>query len=520
MTRVLAANLIVLVALLTVAGRAWAQPSEADVFVAEGILALEDKKYDEALASFRRALERESDHVEAQYYAGVTLMAENKAAEAVPFLERARKISPGESSVAYQLGLAYVGVNRYDDAGSLLEEVYRRDPGLDSLGYYVGYLRYRKENYQGALQAFRAGRTADPNIAQLTRFYAGLALGKLGLPAQAAAEVEQALRLQPASPLTGPAERLRQSFAESRSTERRFHAYIRLGGFFDDNVSVRPNRHLSSDTVIALRLPAHESPGELATLRLEYDWLKRGPWTSTVGYTFFTTYNNRLPSFNIIDHLGTVTTTRQDLLASMPLISGFQYAYEYLMLDQTELVQRHVASIYSTMVEGPHNLTNVILKAEVKEFVEKRPIDREEFQDGSNYMIGLLHLFRFAEDRHFIKLGYQCDFEDSEGRNRVYLGHRFLAGAQYTLPWYRVRLSYDFALHHRNYQNKHTLFPEDDPGTRRREDDEYSHLFRVEVPLGAGFTAGLDYQGTNQRSNLAPFTYERNIYSVSVSWAY
>ena len=166
------------------------------------------------------------------------------------------------------------------------------------------------------------------------------------------------------------------------------------------------------------------------------------------------------------------------------------------------------------------NLTNVTLKAEIKEFVEKRPISRDEFQDGSNYMIGFLHLFRFAEDRHFIKLGYQCDFEDSEGRNYVYLGHRVLAGVQYTLPWNRVRLSYDFAFHHRYYENKNSLYPEDDPGTRRRKDDEYSHLVRVEVPLGAGFTAGIDYQGTIQRSNLAPYTYERNIYTVSMSWTY
>src|SRR5262249_57291537 len=76
---------------------AWSQPSEADVFVAEGILALEDKKYDEALASFQRALQREPGHVEALYYAGVTLMAQNKAAEAAPLLERARRISPDRS---------------------------------------------------------------------------------------------------------------------------------------------------------------------------------------------------------------------------------------------------------------------------------------------------------------------------------------------------------------------------------------------------------------------------------------
>src|SRR5262249_4820753 len=81
-------------------------------------------------------------------------------------------------------------------------------------------------------------------------------------------------------------------------------------------------------------------------------------------------------------------------------------------------------------------------------------------------------------------------------------------------------LIYDFSLHRRNYLNKNTLFPEDDPGTRKRQDDEYTHLFRVEVPVGGGFTVGADYQGTNQRSNLAPYTYTRSIYTLSVSYAY
>jgi len=519
-SRALAAGLLVLAAILAVTGRADAQPSEADVFVAEGILALEDKKYDEALASFQRALAREPDHVEALYYAGVALMAQSKAADALPFLERARKISPGEISVAYQLGLAYFALNRYDEAQPLLEDVFHREPGLDSLGYYVGYLRYRAKNPQGALQAFRASRTADPNIAQLTRFYTGLALAAIGLPGQAAAEVEQALRLQPASPLTGPAERLRQSFAETRAHERRLHADVRLGGYFDDNVRARPDSHPSSDTVNALRHPVHESPGELGSLRLEYDWLKSGVWTSTVGYTFFTTYNNRLPSFNIIDQLATLTVSRQDVLGSMPLVSGAQYAFESLLLDKKELLRRHAMSLYSTLIEGEHNLTNAIFKAEVKDYLQLSTTESEEVQDGNNYLLGLLHVFRFAQDRHLLKLGYQFDYEDSRGANLAYLGHKLLLGAQYTLPWHRIRLSYDFSLHHRDYLNKHSLFPEDDPGTRKRRDDDVSHLVRVDVPLGSGFTVSADYQGTNQRSNLAPFTYNRNIYTLSVSWSY
>src|SRR5262249_27640967 len=130
--RRLAAGLLAAFVVFGTVDVAWSQPSEADVFVAEGILALEDKKYDEALASFQRALQRERGHVEALYYAGVTLMAQNKAAEAAPLLERARRISPEEMSVAYQLGLAYFGLNRYDEAQVVLESVFRRDPTLDS----------------------------------------------------------------------------------------------------------------------------------------------------------------------------------------------------------------------------------------------------------------------------------------------------------------------------------------------------------------------------------------------------
>src|SRR5439155_1613846 len=83
----------------------------------------------------------------------------------------------------------------------------------------VGFLRYRKKDYRGALAAFRAGRTNDPQIQQLTRLYTGLALAGMGLPAQAVAEVEQAIRLAPASAVTGPAERLRDAMVTARERE-------------------------------------------------------------------------------------------------------------------------------------------------------------------------------------------------------------------------------------------------------------------------------------------------------------
>lgn len=517
---VFVAGLIALVAWLGAPGGATAQPTEADVFVAEGILAVEEKQYDQALAAFRRALEREADHVEALYWAGVTLMAQEKPGEALAFLERARQKSPGEPSVAFQLGLAHFALSQYDRARPLLEEVFAKEPTLDGLGYYVGFLRYQKQDYQGALGAFRAGRTADARLAQLTRLYTGLSLQGLGLSAQAATEVEQALRLLPASPLTGPAERLRDAITTSRARERRFHVDVRMGVYFDDNATARPDPKDEDANVHDLRRPKHETTGELFSLRADYTWLRQGPWEGTVGYTFFTTYNNDLPSFNIIDHVGTVGVTRNGTIGDMPFQSGMQYSFDHLTFNDKELVQRNSASFFGLLVESPVHLTNALARVEVKEYAETRPLANQEFQDAVNWMVGLVHVLRFAEDRHFVKAGYFFDLEDARGRNFAYRGHRFLAGAQYTLPWWDMRASYDFGLHYRDYVNRHSTQPTDKGGTVERSDFEQTHVVRLDLPLPGNFTLSADYQGTIDNSNIPVFRYRRNVYTLSLSWQY
>ena len=186
--------LVGLVLVGSIPPRAFAQTTEADVYVAQAILDFDEKNYQEAIRNLEEALKREPDHVEALYYMGVVHMALRRPEEAVRYLTRAQARSPQDTSIAFQLGLAYFAQQRYDDAEPLFERVYRADPTIDGLGYYVGFIRYRKKDYRGALEAFRRGRTSDPQLQQLTRFYTGLSLAVLGLPAQASAEVEQALR--------------------------------------------------------------------------------------------------------------------------------------------------------------------------------------------------------------------------------------------------------------------------------------------------------------------------------------
>jgi tetratricopeptide (TPR) repeat protein len=511
-----------------------AQQSEADVYVAQAILAYDARKYDEALALLRDALTLDPKNVEALYYSGLVLMAQQRTEQAVEVLEKARALAPRDLSILFLLGVAYFALERYDQAEGPLTPVFNERPQTEGIGYYVGLIRYRKKDYQGALKAFRAETSKNPNIQQLVRFYSGLTLAILGLPEQAVAEVDAALRLQTGSALTGPAERIRDSLASARDSERRFHADVRVGFLYDSNVAVVPQPS-HDPTAESLRRRKTATTGEIGALRLEYAWLRTGPWESTVTYSFFQTYNNRLPDFNVQNHLVAGALSYRAAVGAMPFQVGTQYSWDYLSLGNDDFLQRHTATVFGTLVENQGNLTTVLARFQNKDFYASPGQLEDEDRDARNWMVGLTHVFRFAQDKHYIRVGYQFDYENADGRNFTYAGNRFLAGGQYTLPWGSTRLKYDFDLHQRHYLHANTLLPVVNPGTREREDFEQNHVVRVEQVLAANIgpasigcaptapcplTLAAEYQRTVAESNLAVYTYNRNVWSLTLSWQY
>jgi Tfp pilus assembly protein PilF len=536
----------VLLAVLTAAGyipSAHAQRTEADVYAAQAVLDFEDRRYDAALQNLRRALELEPDHLDALYYTGLVHLAQQRPAEAVPFLERARARAPQDPIVAFQLGLAFFAQQSYDRAQPLLEEAFRAQPALDGLGYYVGFMRYRNKDYQGAVNAFRASRARDPEIQQLTRLYTGLALAVLGLPSQAAAQVEEGLRLAPGSALTGPAERLRDSIVAARERQKRLTLEARLGFFYDDNVAVVPESSVREPLTRLLRDRDHTSTGELFGLRAEYVFYREAGLDLSAGYSFFATYNNDLPDFNVTSHLGTLGTAYTTTFLGRPMQLGSQYAFDILFLNEDEFIRRHTVTAFAALVASDQHLTQVFGRYQRKDFAEAPPRPpSEEIRDANNVMVGAIHLLRFAQDRHFLKAGYQFDVEDTEGRNYAYYGHRLLVGGQYTVPWSpfavaagssqgHLRLRYDLDVHFRDYLHRNTILPTGRQGTLRRHDKEITNVVRAELPLpnllgavGApawgGFTLSGEYQSTINLSNVDVFDYRRNVLSLILSWAY
>ena len=500
---------------------AHAQQSEADVYVAQAILAYDDKRFADALGYLADALKIEPDNLQALYYTGLAHLAQKNPILAVEYLEKARAHAPDDLVIRYQLGVAYFILEQYDKAEPLLSGVFKEQPRLENVGYYVGFMRYRKKDYDGALKAFKTGVSSDPTMQQLTKFYAGLALGILGLSERAIAEVDEALRLQPASPLTGPAERIRDTIVKAREREQRLRAEIRIGAFYDDNVSVNPQPS-TDPTAESIRTRMNRSPGEIASVRVDYSWLRQGPWEATATYSFFQTLNNNrnLSEFNIQDHLAALGGFYRGAVAEMPFQLGLQYSYDYLTLNNHAFLDRHTATVFGTLVENTGNLTTLVGRLQFKNFLQDSETQPAQNRGAKNWMVGPTHVFRFESDKHLIRIGYQYDFEDAEGNDFSYTGHRVLTGGQYTLPWGDTRLRYDYEIHFRDYPNFQAFLPVTSPGSMQRTDTEQLHAFRIEKPLPNNLTLSAEYQGTFSQSNIAVFDFHRNVFSLIMTWTY
>ncbi len=511
------------------AGRA-----EAEVLVAEAVLAYHDKRYDVALDLLSQALEQDRSNIRALYYQGLTYLELKRPDLAVPPLEMAAQLPEQDVNVRYQLGVAYLTMGNYEKAGPILEEVYQQRPDLTKLAYYVGFLRFQKQDYDNAAKAFEQVKTDDPQLSQLVLFYRGMSLGYLGLSEQAIAQLDQVPRIDATDVITGPALRIRDILATPAKVEKRFRATVSVGGYYDDNVAINPN--VSNNPIAQfLRERKTTSSGILASLQADYSFYRKGPFEAALNYSFFQTLNlnEGLNNFNIQDHLGGLSTFyRGTHVNKLPYQIALQYTYDYLFLGESGFLARHVANLSPTVVLPDFHLpllgrvgntTTPILLYQINKFFREVGDNDVRFgsdvRDGFNTTGGVLHLFRFANDDYIVRLGYRYDDENTKGGAFSYTGNRIMTGAQASLSW-GFTLRYDYDIHWRDYKNAQTLFADDAGVLKPRYDVQQTHMVQLIKSFGKNWTGTLQYQRIRNDSNVPVYDYTKNVFTALLSWSY
>jgi hypothetical protein len=256
-------------------------------------------------------------------------------------------------------------------------------------------------------------------------------------------------------------------------------------------------------------------------------WLRTVDWEGSIGYRFLNVEYNQAGNFSTRTHNPAINVTHRGMLSGplgdLPYFAGLQWNYDYITQSKEGLVHRWTINPYYTLVENSQNTTNLQFRVQVKDFFNDANLIRAENRDALNYMVGPTHFFLFENGRHYVKIGYQYDYENAEGRNWTYSGNRLLLGFQYTLPWYDLQLRYEFDNHWRSYRHPDSLLPQSNPGTKKREDREGVHLVSLSKDLTVAwqkFNLSIEYLFDDAHSNLAPFSFTRHIVLPSVAWRF
>lgn len=515
---------------------AHAQEADAEVLVAEGILAFDDKHYDDAIALLSRAIALDPNNARGFYYLALCHLARGQAEQALAPLATLHHLRPADVEVTYQLGVTHFALRNYGQATPLLEDVFRRAPTRENLGFYVGVLRYQQKDYDGAAAALHANQSSDSDLRQLALFYRGLALGILGLSDQAQAELASAQRVQPNSPITGASVHIQEALTATRrvTDTQRLHLQLAVGGYYDDNVAVNPRK--SSDPVAELFRSRHtQSPGLVTSARGDYAWYRNGPIESTLTYSYYQTVNTNsgVGSFNIQDHLGGLSGVYRGTIGSMPYEIGGQYSYDYMFLAFRGFLSRHTVTLPATLVPPSltlpvfgrmDNLTTLLFRYQRKDFFSE-PGNNDirfgpESRDAFNTMVGFLHAFRFQQDKLIVRIGYQHDTEAASGSSFAYAGNRLQLGGQATLPWYDLSVRLDYEIHWRTYRHAQVIFLDDAGQLSPRRDTEQDIFFQIAKPLPHNLTLALQYQGVLNSSNIPVYAYSKNVFTTLLTWSY
>ena len=160
-------------------------PQQAMKLNQRGLSHLHKKEYDQAIASFREALQIQPEYPDALDNLGKVLDATGKHAEAMADFDKAIKIAPNNAAAYADRGMALFHEGRYEEAAASYRQAIEHHKDFSEAQNGLGASLLRLGKTDEAIAALRSATASNPKNVD--------ALGNLGAALLTANKPEEAL---------------------------------------------------------------------------------------------------------------------------------------------------------------------------------------------------------------------------------------------------------------------------------------------------------------------------------------
>lgn len=471
----------------------------SEVLFTKGVMHYDLGSYDLAVENLRKAAREDPANLEIRKSLH---LAEAKAAQKpspIALYEDVAKKEPGSYEHRVNLALAFYLRADMDRALASIDEANRLFPQNGEVLFYRGLIKLKKRAFREAIEDLQRARGLDPRLAQGAMFYEAVGLHKLR-DRKAAGKLFW--KVIAANPLTDYA------VAASRYVQRlaikRFSANLTTGVEYDTNVIIEGEENTLG---VPLNVPDEEQFRFPFSALLDYRFLNFGRWTFGARYGLFASVHDDSNDMNMLSNFGEVYAVWR---TPKWYIRPF-YSYRNIVLDMEHYSDTHALG-GSIMYFAPYNLAPELnFRWQNKEY-HFATMDASD-PDGTALRGEFNQYLLLQGGRGYVKAGIGLKGEETDGENLEYKSFLALAGFQYQLPW-RMRFNFDFEYQNREYEHVHTVFG--------KERDEQRYYFAWE--LTKALVHGLEMKGRivhiRNDSEIGDYDYDRQVYSLLMSWRY
>ncbi len=174
-------------------------PLYSNAYINLGHILVRQKKTNEALPYFDRALELGSERPEVFYNAGLVRLQSGQPNEAIPLLVKAVGLKPNNEGYRFQLGNAYREIKNYDNAILQYRILARRNPKHVEARNNIGVIFWNLKDYALAEREFLLALQEEEKYPEVHGNLASLYL-VTGRPEKALVHLKRLEEMRPQSP--------------------------------------------------------------------------------------------------------------------------------------------------------------------------------------------------------------------------------------------------------------------------------------------------------------------------------